>query len=793
VGAQGEASAAREEEVSSLQALLSSEREKMASLEQEFTSCVVERDGRFSDLEGKLSEYKIRNSKALEKLKETISSLKEKSDEVCSLQERMTEIERLYGSRCEEFNSLSASYEEVSSQLQGSAEEVSALRHQVSVLQYAQDQWEHQCEDLRTLVKDNEKEKSEQAIILQSKLDSLKKRYEETPWRFTIVLRVRDKGLQNVLEDSQPGSTWCLLQRRDSVDSEPYYQWQEDATVIAWFKELCAQQILQKKVAASEENAKEALEADEKETEVSSFSISGNDEEEDDEEKDHGHDICGDLTKDGEGNLVLPDTLQDVSNCRLEIMKRDLQNQIEVLRGEVETNRIAFDRYRDRAKDTLRASIADQKELENKLAVYKEEVKQDLQGKEKLEKRSRMLEMQLEEQQRDYENKLQMEHQKWVDIAENLGRLEDENMKLQHLLTSLQNQQSQSSSHSEELEALKATHNEEMTAVADELHIIREKESQLEKEMKKRGDAARQMLTEKDKDIEQLRKSLSTLQQELKQLQQQPLIVPAAPASAQVDATVSSGGKRGGLQWSDNSADPGASYKLDDILSTEEKRIFDDIHHQESNASQNSKLFEEVYRRARLRETELLDIIKMLKNEVNSMRKRFSLIRAERQQFNSSSSTNLMNSSFSQQQHHQHHLLLTPRKTTGTPSTTKTPDDSVNTDPQTMTAHDLEFEGDVPVNRYVEDDNHWAEIEDSVRYDPEQEARLVYLKQAFSGFFRAKNPVEMQHLGRVICAILGVDIEEQGMIMEGITKLSPAVVATTTIDSITQQIASIFS
>lgn len=91
--------------------------------------------------------------------------------------------------------------------------------------------------------------------------------------------------------------------------------------------------------------------------------------------------------------------------------------------------------------------------------------------------------------------------------------------------------------------------------------------------MKKRGDAARQMLTEKDKDIEQLRKSLATLQQELKQLQQQPLIVPAAPASAQVDATVSSGGMRGGLQWSDHSADQGASYKLDDILSTEEVSI----------------------------------------------------------------------------------------------------------------------------------------------------------------------------------------------------------------------------
>lgn len=99
----------------------------------------------------------------------------------------------------------------------------------------------------------------------------------------------------------------------------------------------------------------------------------------------------------------------------------------------------------------------------------------------------------------------------------------------------------------------------------------------------------------------------------------------------------------------------------------------------------------------------------------------------------------------------------------------------------------------VPVDRYVDEEDGPTGDESSVFYDPEQEARLMYLKQAFSGFFRAKNTVEMQHLGRVICAILGVDIEEQATILESITKLSPAVVATSTIESITQQLASIFN
>ncbi len=75
----------------------------------------------------------------------------------------------------------------------------------------------------------------------------------------------------------------------------------------------------------------------------------------------------------------------------------------------------------------------------------------------------------------------------------------------------------------------------------------------------------------------------------------------------------------------------------------------------------------------------------------------------------------------------------------------------------------------------------------------EREQRIVYLRQAFCGFFKAKNSVEMQHLGRVICAILGVSLEEQTSVLEAISRLVPAVVATSTIESLSNQISSIFS
>jgi hypothetical protein len=93
------------------------------------------------------------------------------------------------------------------------------------------------------------------------------------------------------------------------------------------------------------------------------------------------------------------------------------------------------------------------------------------------------------------------------------------------------------------------------------------------------------------------------------------------------------------------------------------------------------------------------------------------------------------------------------------------------------------------------DDTHHTEGsgDDHEREDGEREQRLTYLKQAFLGFFKAKQGVEMQHLGRVICAILGLSEEEQYTIMEGILKLTPAVQVTSTFESMAGSFSSIFS
>lgn len=47
--------------------------------------------------------------------------------------------------------------------------------------------------------------------------------------------------------------------------------------------------------------------------------------------------------------------------------------------------------------------------------------------------------------------------------------------------------------------------------------------------------------------------------------------------------------------------------------------------------------------------------------------------------------------------------------------------------------------------------------------------------------------------GRVICAILGLNAEEQLSVMEGISRLTPAVVATTAAQSLATSVYSLFA
>lgn len=99
--------------------------------------------------------------------------------------------------------------------------------------------------------------------------------------------------------------------------------------------------------------------------------------------------------------------------------------------------------------------------------------------------------------------------------------------------------------------------------------------------------------------------------------------------------------------------------------------------------------------------------------------------------------------------------------------------------------------------------NHNEESEDEedervyvdklIEHPQEREMRLHFLRQAFIALFTAQDMIHVQHLGRVMCSILGVRMEEEAVIMETIDKISPAIVATFAIESLTHQLAQFFT
>ena len=75
--------------------------------------------------------------------------------------------------------------------------------------------------------------------------------------------------------------------------------------------------------------------------------------------------------------------------------------------------------------------------------------------------------------------------------------------------------------------------------------------------------------------------------------------------------------------------------------------------------------------------------------------------------------------------------------------------------------------------------------------------REQYLRQAFCALFRAKEGIEMQNLARVMCAILGLNEQQQGEVLERCEVLGTVNAAQSAVTdfsaSLSQQISSLFA
>lgn len=71
--------------------------------------------------------------------------------------------------------------------------------------------------------------------------------------------------------------------------------------------------------------------------------------------------------------------------------------------------------------------------------------------------------------------------------------------------------------------------------------------------------------------------------------------------------------------------------------------------------------------------------------------------------------------------------------------------------------------------------------------------QMIYLKKAFCGFCAAQRPVEMENLGRVICAILELNESEKLSVLGNIAKWTMALQAANSLDSFTSSFSSFFA
>lgn len=70
-----------------------------------------------------------------------------------------------------------------------------------------------------------------------------------------------------------------------------------------------------------------------------------------------------------------PPTVQDIAEDILQQERREFESQISFLTQEIENSRIAFDRYRERARESLLKTANDQQSAETSIASLKEQLK----------------------------------------------------------------------------------------------------------------------------------------------------------------------------------------------------------------------------------------------------------------------------------------------------------------------------------------------------------------------------------------------------------------------------------
>eukprot|EP01041_Mallomonas_annulata_P003557 gene3557-7077_t len=715
-------------------------------------------------------QSKSQLQKAVNMIKTQKTTLNEKEQELTELNERINQytIEiNNYKKQCNEQLNIIESYkqdiEDRDAQLASSLEHINVLDTRLSSTSTACKTMEVDIQRLQVELDTSRK--------LQDKIQ----KKEDIPKSFQVLMRCHDGD-----------QVWCLLNtERDNDDEqdgsyfpEGYGEGGCDGGMnLEWRRESLVQCWIDQRVAAA---------ADE-----GGFSIDSSE-------------------------IEMPATIQDELRSEFESESLKLRETISALQQELEGNRQAFDKYRDRARASLKKSSSEQHVAESRILEVQERLKIEIEKASQAEAHTKHLEAKQKEALNEIRNSLYKEKEEAIRIKSefNAVRLQliefDDESK--NRIIAVQNEINQ-----------KQDSNKDALVQLGELQVevetLRAKEKHLLSEMKKRGDIARQMCNAKDEEIRVLREKVhfdqrkstpgntpragsgagSTSPRSTNSNSNNTEIHSATHIPSGIAATSSShvsvpGALRPGSldmnyhnhNHSSTSSSPGtgAGVNLNHLM-------IQVPHHNHTQGTgtgggggggggSNTTMYSTPTRstsQSRNTNNERIvekgvglegdgegegDVVNEEEGDTEDQIVAIARVQASRERdatrlrlLSEDSSAELTNL----------RAELTTRE--------KAIIDLKNEMKRLRTRANSAVHGDDP--------------------DNEREQKITYLKSAFCGFVLAKKSVEMQNLGRVICAILGLEPEEHARVTEAITKLTPAAAATSSmVESFSTNFVSFF-
>lgn len=216
-----------------------------------------------------------------------------------------------------------------------------------------------------------------------------------------------------------------------------------------------------------------------------------------------------------DGELVMPPTVQDELSASFAAERSDFMEKIDTLKSELENSIALYERYRERARVTLTQATDEQEDAQKKLHELSAEL--TIAHQKLKEKDRQIIELQAEKEalnmdsgDRILELEREIGHQKKLsaDLKSVTERMEAE--------LADRAKSAQSHDHNEatqrriiELESAEKELSERIDIIIDDCERLKQREKALTADIKKRSEAARQLVMAKDEEIHKLRQKLN--------------------------------------------------------------------------------------------------------------------------------------------------------------------------------------------------------------------------------------------------------------------------------------------